>query len=108
ERWISARLADQADRIRLRRKAVAVRTARQRALIERQRESEKQRQTREQRREPCGARSRAGHPCRGKGLGNGGRCANHGGASTGPKTIGARSAFQPSRRRDGSVGATGL
>jgi len=33
----------------------------------------------------CGARTRAGHPCRRKGLANG-RCRNHGGLSTGPRT----------------------
>jgi hypothetical protein len=33
----------------------------------------------------CCARTRAGHPCRRKGLTNG-RCRNHGGMSTGPKT----------------------
>ncbi|MFM9848877.1 MAG: HGGxSTG domain-containing protein [Hyphomicrobiaceae bacterium] len=34
---------------------------------------------------PCGARTRTGAPCRRTGLGNG-RCANHGGMSSGPKT----------------------
>ena len=33
----------------------------------------------------CGAKTRAGHPCRRKALRNG-RCRNHGGLSTGPKT----------------------
>ena len=33
----------------------------------------------------CGAKTRAGRPCRRKGLKNG-RCANHGGCSTGPRT----------------------
>ena len=34
----------------------------------------------------CGARTRAGHPCQRKGRGAGGRCPNHGGLSTGPRT----------------------
>ena len=38
---------------------------------------------------PCGARTRTGAPCRRMGLGNG-RCANHGGLSSGPKTAEGR------------------
>ena len=34
----------------------------------------------------CGARTRAGTPCKRKGVGRGGRCVKHGGASTGPRT----------------------
>jgi len=34
----------------------------------------------------CGARTRKGTPCRCRGLGRGGRCKLHGGASTGPRT----------------------
>ncbi len=34
----------------------------------------------------CGARTRRGTPCRARGLGKGGRCRFHGGASTGPRT----------------------
>ena len=37
----------------------------------------------------CGAKTRAGHPCRRKALPNG-RCRNHGGLSTGPKTLDGR------------------
>lgn len=33
----------------------------------------------------CGAKTRAGHPCRGQPMRNG-RCRMHGGASTGPRT----------------------
>ena len=33
----------------------------------------------------CGARTRAGHPCRGAAMPNG-RCRMHGGPSTGPRT----------------------
>ena len=34
----------------------------------------------------CGARTRKGTPCVALGSGRGGRCRNHGGMSTGPKT----------------------
>lgn len=34
----------------------------------------------------CGARTRAGQPCRRTDLAENGRCSFHGGASTGPKT----------------------
>ena len=34
----------------------------------------------------CGARTKAGTPCRRKGRGAGGRCEKHGGLSTGAKT----------------------
>ncbi|MFC4271830.1 HGGxSTG domain-containing protein [Sneathiella chungangensis] len=34
----------------------------------------------------CGAKTRQGTPCRAKALKNG-RCRNHGGLSTGPKTL---------------------
>lgn len=33
----------------------------------------------------CGARTRAGHPCKGPAMANG-RCRMHGGPSTGPRT----------------------
>jgi hypothetical protein len=38
----------------------------------------------------CGAKTRTGAPCKRKGRGRGGRCPNHGGCSTGPKTIEGR------------------
>jgi hypothetical protein len=41
---------------------------------------------RKPRRDACGARTRGGLPCRARGLGGGGRCKNHGGASTGPQS----------------------
>lgn len=34
----------------------------------------------------CGAKTRKGTPCQAQGLGRGGRCKNHGGMSTGPRT----------------------
>ena len=39
---------------------------------------------------PCGARTRSGHPCRAAGRGCGGRCALHGGRSTGPTSPAGR------------------
>jgi hypothetical protein len=39
---------------------------------------------------PCGARTRSGAPCRQPGVGCGGRCKFHGGASTGPRTAAGR------------------
>lgn len=38
----------------------------------------------------CGAKTRAGTPCKRRDLGNGGRCRLHGGLSTGTKTPEAR------------------
>ncbi|WP_078461476.1 HGGxSTG domain-containing protein, partial [Solemya velum gill symbiont] len=35
----------------------------------------------------CGAKTRAGHPCKQKNLYSSGRCRYHGGLSTGPKTF---------------------
>ena len=47
---------------------------------------------------PCGARTRTGAPCRRMGLGNG-RCANHGGLSSGPKSIAGRTRIAEAQRR---------
>ncbi|MGE8943105.1 HGGxSTG domain-containing protein [Leptospira interrogans] len=46
----------------------------------------------------CGARTRAGHPCQRKGTGAGGRCANHGGASTGPKSAEGRAKISSAQK----------
>ena len=46
----------------------------------------------------CGARTRAGHPCRRKGTGKGRRCRNHGGRSTGPRTIEGRERIASAQR----------
>lgn len=37
-------------------------------------------------RQRCGAKTRKGTPCQAAGTGRGGRCKNHGGKSTGPRT----------------------
>ena len=46
----------------------------------------------------CGAKTRAGHPCRRKSSGKGGRCRNHGGKSTGPRTIEGRERIASAQR----------
>jgi hypothetical protein len=47
---------------------------------------------------PCGARTRTGAPCRRTGLGNG-RCPNHGGLSSGPKTPAGRARIAEVQRK---------
>lgn len=47
----------------------------------------------------CGAKTRAGYPCRRKGLGRAGRCPNHGGLSTGPRTEAGRARVAEAVRR---------
>ena len=46
----------------------------------------------------CGAKTRTGAPCRRMGLGNG-RCRNHGGLSSGPKSIAGRTRIAKAQRR---------
>jgi hypothetical protein len=46
----------------------------------------------------CGARTRAGSPCKRLALRNG-RCRNHGGLSTGPKTEAGRSRIAEAQKR---------
>ena len=45
----------------------------------------------------CSARTRAGHPCKRKALKNG-RCPNHGGLSTGPKTNAGKTRIAEAQR----------
>jgi hypothetical protein len=86
---IAARLAEHDERVRVRRADKAARGANWHAVVlARERASEERASLRELRNKPCGARTRAGHPCRRKGLGRGERCPNHGGMSTGPRTPG--------------------
>ena len=47
---------------------------------------------------PCGARTRTGAPCRRMSLRNG-RCRNHGGLSSGPKSIAGRTRIAEAQRR---------
>ena len=87
ERMITARLAEHDERVRVRRAGKVARGAKWHAvMVARERATEERARLRELRNKPCGARTRAGHPCRRKGLGKGGRCPNHGGMSTGPRT----------------------
>ena len=56
----------------------------------------------------CGARTRAGDPCRRKPVLGKDRCANHGGMSTGPKTEkGRRRIADAQRRRWQQLGRAG-
>ena len=53
----------------------------------------------DRRKSECGAKTRAGQPCRRRGSGRGGRCINHGGHSTGPKTVEGRQRIAEAQRR---------
>jgi hypothetical protein len=87
ERFVAARLAEHDERVRLRRAGKAARGAKRDAVkLARKCAAEERARLREPRNRLCGARTRAGQPCRRKGLGKVGRCPNHGGMSTGPKT----------------------
>jgi hypothetical protein len=84
-------------RSRFRRSANTEKEARQmNTTIERQQAAEN-RALRQMR--SCGAKTRAGHPCRRKGRGRGGRCPNHGGASTGPMTNAGRQRIAAAQRK---------
>jgi len=56
----------------------------------------------------CGAKTRSGAPCRAKGLGRGGRCKNHGGGSTGPKTEAGRKRIAEGTRKYWQARRSGL
>jgi hypothetical protein len=47
----------------------------------------------------CGARTRTGAPCKRRGTGAGGRCPNHGGLSTGPRTKAGRKRIAQAQRQ---------
>ncbi len=53
----------------------------------------------DRRKSECGAKTRSGQPCRRQGSGRGGRCINHGGYSTGPKTVEGRQRIADAQRR---------
>jgi hypothetical protein len=100
ERYIEERMREHTERIRLRELKIAAREAEHRCVTaERARESEERARLRELRRQPCGAKTRAGHPCQRKGTGRGGRCLNHGGGSTGPRTDEGRQRIAEAQRR---------
>jgi hypothetical protein len=98
--YVAARVAEHHARVHLRQSNKAERSDRwQKILLERQQQAEERARRRELKNKPCGARTRAGHPCRAKGLGRGGRCRNHGGASTGPRTKAGRHRIAAAARR---------
>lgn len=91
DRYVAERMAEHEARVRQRERGEKLQRAfREAGRILRERLAEERRLKREARNKPCGARTRAGHPCKRKGLGKGGRCSNHGGMSTGPKTEAGR------------------
>lgn len=49
--------------------------------------------------QPCGARTRKGHPCRAMAINGKGRCKFHGGMSTGPKTSTGRARIAEAQRK---------
>ncbi len=52
----------------------------------------------------CGAKTRAGTPCKNRGMPNG-RCRMHGGKSTGPKTMQGIERIRQARRKHGRYSA---
>ena len=99
ERFVAARIAEHEARLQRRQaERAAMEGRRQGEALWRQQDLEERARLREQRKQPCGAMTRAGCPCRRKGLGKGGRCANHGGMSTGPKTDAGRQRIGAAQR----------
>jgi hypothetical protein len=97
EKFIAERLREHEERVRQRELKKNTRAVRWAKIVEeRQRRTEERARLRESQ---CGAKTRAGHPCRRKGLGRGGRCPNHGGASTGPRTIEGRRRIAEAQRK---------
>lgn len=97
DRWAAHRLAE--DQARLKARADATTHRKQlyvQALEKRYRENELRRELKKRR---CGAKTRAGHPCKRKGSGRGGRCPNHGGMSTGPRTEAGRQRVAEAQRQ---------
>jgi hypothetical protein len=87
DRYVEERLREFEARIAERSRIKALRDTRNlRLRNERRALDEEWARLRELRDQPCGAMTRAGYPCRRRGFGRGGRCPNHGGLSTGPKT----------------------
>jgi hypothetical protein len=100
DRYVAERLAAHEVRVRdreLAEKAVGGRW--QLTLRKRNHEAAERARKRELKSKPCGAKTRAGHPCMRRGHGKGGRCANHGGLSTGPKTAEGRLRIAETQRK---------
>jgi hypothetical protein len=97
DRYTAERLREHDERARQRELEKDTRVTRwARIKQERQRRDEDRARLHQSRDQPCGATTRAGYPCRRKGLGRGGRCPNHGGLSTGPRTEAGRRACHAS------------
>ncbi len=100
DRYVEERLRAFEVRISERNRIKALRDGQtQRLKDERRALIEERARLRARRNQPCGAMTRAGAPCRRKGLGQGGRCANHGGLSTGPKTQAGRLRIAEAQRQ---------
>jgi hypothetical protein len=99
ERFVAARIAEHEARLQRRQaERAAMERQRQDEALRRQQDLEERARLLEQRKQPCGAKTRAGRPCRRKGLGKGGRCANHGGESTGPRTEAGKQRISTAQR----------
>jgi hypothetical protein len=99
ERFAAARIAEHEARLQRRQaERAAMEGRRQGEALRRQQDHEERARLREQRKQPCGAKTRTGRPCRRKGLGKGGRCANHGGMSTGPRTEAGKQRISTAQR----------
>jgi hypothetical protein len=97
EREVAKRLAEREARQDARNRIVQSRNQRWENKLARRADNQvKKRAAREH---LCGARTRTGAPCRRKGHGAGGRCPNHGGMSTGPRTKAGRERIAQAQRQ---------
>lgn len=97
ERDVARRLAEHEARVKARAQVAQSRSRRWKAELRQREDAQSMRQA--QREHRCGAKTRAGHPCRRKGAGAGGRCPNHGGMSTGPRTPEGRERIAEAQRQ---------
>jgi len=96
EREVARQLASVAARRQARAEIEETRRARYRAKLEARDSARAEIQA--QRDHRCGARTRTGEPCKRRGMGAGGRCPNHGGMSTGPRTKAGRKRIAQAQR----------
>ena len=107
ERCVEERMREHEERIRLREMKTARKEAGIRRLpAERVRESEERARLRELRRQPCGAETRAGHPCQRKGLDVAGDAQTMAGQHR-AKTPEGRQRIAEAQRRRWHAGAAG-
>lgn len=97
EREVARKLAEHYARQEARERAINARGSRWRTELARRQDAQAERQA--QREHRCGAKTRAGHSCQRRGIGAGGRCRNHGGMSTGPRTEEGRRRIADAQRR---------